>query len=105
MPRMRSESPSLLTTVTATPLGMGSTASFGRTFSVCTFGEEKGTHESDMGPAHGKISIGRRTDYHTIKQNKVTFLRCGRQHGVGERGRAARFRQTWILTPTQLLTG
>lgn len=85
VPWMRSENLSLLPTVAATPLGMGSTASFGRTFSVCTFGEGKGTHESDMGPAHGEISIGRRTDYHTIKQNRMTFLRCGRQHGVGER--------------------
>lgn len=44
-------------------------------------------------------------DHQATKQNKMTFLRCGRQRGVGERGRAAGFRQTWVLTLTQLLTG
>lgn len=32
-------------------------------------------------------------DYEAIKQNKMKSLRCGKQHGIGERVRAAGVRQ------------
>lgn len=59
---------------------------------MCTFGEGRRRHESDMGPAHVEISVGRETDSQSAKQRKMTFLRRGKQCGVGHRGRAAGFR-------------